>query len=89
MAKKRVIDMDIFNLINKDGNDCFKDFNENDLQELINKLEEYYLTLRDKLGLGYETTFGFEIEFEDAMKEVPWKQWRTERKRDRVCEWCQ
>lgn len=61
--------MDIFNLINKDGNDCFKDFNENDLQELINKLEEYYLTLRDKLGLGYETTFGFEIEFEDAMKE--------------------
>lgn len=61
--------MDIFNLINKDGNDCFKDFNENDLQELINRLEEYYLTLRDKLGLGYETTFGFEIEFEDAMKE--------------------
>lgn len=61
--------MDIFNLISKDGNDCFKDFNENDLQELINRLEEYYLTLRDKLGLGYETTFGFEIEFEDAMKE--------------------
>ena len=61
--------MDIFNLIGKNVNDCFSNFSESDLQELINKLEDYYLTLRDKLGLGYETTFGFEIEFEDAMKE--------------------
>lgn len=61
--------MDIFNLINSSKNDKFTNFSESELQELIDKLENYYLTLRDSLGLGYDVTFGFEIEFEDAMKE--------------------
>lgn len=61
--------MDIFNLISSSKNDKFTNFSESELQELIDKLENYYLTLRDSLGLGYDVTFGFEIEFEDAMKE--------------------
>lgn len=64
----------IFNLINPNDNDKFTDFNKNDLQELINRLDSYYLTLRDNLKLDYNTTFGFEIEFESAMKERILKQ---------------
>ena len=62
-------DESIFSFLNPLGNDKISDLKGIDLQELINLLDKYYLTLRTKLGLLNNTTFGLELEFEYALKE--------------------
>ena len=37
-----------------------------DLQELLYRLDNYYLELRDHLGLSNNDTFGLEIECEET-----------------------
>lgn len=57
---------DILKFINPSDNDKLSNMNEKDLYELILLLDEYYLELRDNIGLGECVTFGTEIEVEDT-----------------------
>lgn len=57
---------DLFNYIDPEGNDMFSLMKGIDLQDLLYYIENYYLELRDNLGLGRKITFGLELEFEDA-----------------------
>lgn len=51
---------------NKSQCDQFSKFNKLDLLELLNQLEEHYITYQDKLEMPLDSTFGIEIEFENA-----------------------
>ncbi len=64
----RFIDNDysIFEFINPKDNDSFSNMSGKELQELIYRLNKYYLELRNTLNLNRNITFGFELEFEDA-----------------------
>lgn len=57
---------DILKHISKTGNDMFSKFKGYDLQDLIILIDDYLLELRDNLGFSKDTTFGIEIEFENA-----------------------
>ena len=41
-----------------------------DLQDLIILLNNYYMQLRDRLCLSKKVTFGLELEFENANKDL-------------------
>ena len=62
-----VDDNPLFQFINPNSNDELSKMSGNDLQELIDLLEDYYLQLRSELGFDKYITFGLEIEFEHAM----------------------
>lgn len=64
----RLIDNDygIFEFINPKDNDSFSNMSGKELQELICRLNKYYLELRNTLNLNDTITFGFELEFEYA-----------------------
>ena len=56
----------IYKYVNPNNNDKLSKMNGFDLQDLIILINDYYLELRDKLGLGQYITFGLELEFENA-----------------------
>ena len=57
----------VFKFINPNDNDKLSEMSGFDLQDLIILIDEYYLELREKLGLKKDITFGLELEFENAM----------------------
>ena len=52
--------------INEIDNTILSKLKDNDLKEFLYFLKSYYLTLRNKLNLDKNDTFGLEIEFEDC-----------------------
>ena len=59
----------IFKYINPFGNDKFSDLKGLDLQDLIILINNYYLQLRDTIGIDDYITFGLELEFEHCKKD--------------------
>lgn len=57
-------DNEIFKMLKPEENDRLLDLKGYDLQDLIYYLNQYYLTLRNQLGLDERVTFGMELEFE-------------------------
>ncbi len=58
----------IFELLNPTDNDKLLDLKGYDLQDFLYYLNNFYLTLRDSLGLDENVTFGMELEFERSNK---------------------
>ena len=56
----------LFDFIKPNDNDLLSLMKGIDLQELLYRLDIYYLELRDKLGFSDSITFGLELEFEHA-----------------------
>ena len=68
--KKQIIFIDessIFNFINPNENNKLSEMSAYDLKELVVLLDEFYIQLRSKLGLGSYITFGLELEVENAL----------------------
>lgn len=63
-------DLFIFKYINPNSNDKLSNMSGFDLQDLIFLIDHTNLNLRDKLGLEESITFGLEIEFEKAKKDI-------------------
>ena len=61
------MNLDILKFLNPKDNDKLSGLNSKELKEMLNLLNQYYLTLRDNLNIDKNNTFGFEIEFEDAL----------------------
>lgn len=59
----------IFDFIKPEENTKLSDIKGLDLQELLILIDEYYLTLRNRLEFDETVTFGLELEFEHAEKE--------------------
>ena len=57
---------DIFKYLNPDENEILTKLKGYDLQDIIILINNYYLTLRKKLGLDNSITIGLELEFEYA-----------------------
>ena len=58
----------IFQSFHPRDNDQFSELSGFDLQDFIIMLDDYYLTLREELGLSHSSTFGLELEFENAKR---------------------
>lgn len=56
----------IFKYINPNSNDMLSELSGYDLQDCLILIEDYYLELRNILGLDKNITFGLELEFENA-----------------------
>ena len=56
----------MYKFINPRDNDMLSELSGDDLANLLVLLDDYYLKLRDKLGIDRKNTFGLEIEFEHA-----------------------
>ena len=56
----------LFDFIKPKDNDLFSLMKGIDLQELLYRLDNYYLELRESLGFSDDITFGLELEFEQA-----------------------
>ena len=67
-------DKQIFQFINPNSNDKMSEMTGLDLQKLIVLINNYYLELRDKLGLDEYITFGLELEFENIVRKKIVKQ---------------
>ena len=63
-----VNDDSIFKFLKPNNNDKLTKMNGYDLQDLIILIDEYYIKLRNQLGLDNNITFGLELEFENAKK---------------------
>ena len=61
-----VSDALIFKLLSPSSNDKISQMSGLDLQLLILLLDEYYIELRDSIGVDRSNTFGFELEVENA-----------------------
>lgn len=59
-------DKSIFKFVNPIENDSLSNMKGKDLQELIYRLNKYYLEYRNKLNFDKNVSFGFELEFEYA-----------------------
>lgn len=76
----------MYKFINPRDNDMLKELSGNDLTNLLVLLDDYYLKLRDTLGIDKKNTFGLEIEFENVdvsefkkefIKSFPKEDWTT------------
>ena len=65
----------LFCFINPNDNDCLSKLNKNDLKELIKYLNHYKLSLKDRVGINSNNTFGFELEFEHVKKIKLYDAW--------------
>lgn len=59
---------EIFRYIKPNDNDKISEMKGFDLQDLLLYLDEYYLTLREEIGLSKEVTIGLELELEYVME---------------------
>ena len=57
---------DIFKYISKSDNTSFSSFKGEELEDLFVLIDDFYMELRESLGLSNDTTFGVEIEFEES-----------------------
>lgn len=58
----------LFNYIEPQNNDMISLMNEDELQELLYYINNYYLEYRKSIGFGEKITFGIELEFENENK---------------------
>lgn len=61
---------DIFKYLNPNSNDILLSMSNSDRLSILFSLKNYYLELRKTLNLSQNITFGTEIEFEDAKRDV-------------------
>lgn len=57
---------EIFKYISFDGNDKLYDYHGTDLRDLLTLIDKCYIRYRDSLNIGFEPTFGLELEFENS-----------------------
>lgn len=60
----------IFEYLDSNSNDKFLEMNVSDRINILFLIKEYYLELRDILNISSDITFGLEIEFEDARRDI-------------------
>jgi hypothetical protein len=65
--KKQKVFVSMVNVVDMDGSDKFADLGGASLAELLVEMEMSNLGMRDKLDLPEKTTFGMELEFENAL----------------------
>ncbi len=65
-SKEKHDDGNEIKFINAYGNDMLSEMKGIDLQSFINELTCFYLTLRPKIGIDKNVTFGMEFEYENA-----------------------
>lgn len=59
----------ILSFLNPNSNDKLCELSDNDLKELLLLLDEFYLSMREKLDVNRQYTFGIEFEFELLYKD--------------------
>lgn len=64
------INNDILNVLCKENNIILYELSNSDKTCIIFLLKQYYLELRTKLGISEDITFGLEIEFEEAFRDI-------------------
>lgn len=64
------INTDIFKLLYPESNDALLKMTDSDRVYFIMLLKKYYLAYRDKLNIDKDVTFGLEIEFEEAYRDL-------------------
>lgn len=64
------INTDIFKLLYPNSNDALSEMTNSDRIYLMMLLKNYYLEYRDKLNIDKDATFGLEIEFEEAYRDL-------------------
>jgi len=60
----------IFEYLNPCDNVILTELNNSDRYNILLEMKKYYLELRSKLGINQDVTFGLEIEFENANRNV-------------------
>ena len=61
---------DIYKFLNPNDNDRIKDLSNNDRIYMMYLLKQYYLELRNNLNIDENVSFGVEIEFENAYRDL-------------------
>jgi len=61
---------EIFRYLSPDSNDLLTRMSNSDRLQMIFLLKQYYLELRNRLGLSKDITFGLEIEFGDSNRKA-------------------
>ena len=64
------INNNIFKCLYPDSNDMLSEMSNSDIIYIRYLLKQYYLELRDKLNISKDITFGLEIEFEKAYRDI-------------------
>lgn len=64
------INTDIFKLLYPNSNDALLRMTASDRVYLMMLMKKYYLAYRDKLNIDKDVTFGLEIEFEEAYRDI-------------------
>lgn len=62
-------DSKIFEYLNPLENVNLSDLNNSDRLNIMFQIKNYYLELRNRLGISYDITFGLEMEFENALRD--------------------
>ena len=70
VSLKADYDASVFKFLKPTNNDFLSQMSGVDLQDLIILLNDYYMQLRDRLGFSKKVTFGLELEFENANKDL-------------------
>ena len=61
---------DVLSFLGKDSNVILSDISNSDRVMMMCLLKQYYLELRKRIGVSDNISFGVEIEFEEAMKDI-------------------
>ena len=61
---------DVLSFLGKDSNVKISEISNSDRVMMMCLLKQYYLSLRDRIGIDSNISFGLEIEFEEAMKDI-------------------
>jgi len=69
-SKNTIYDDSIFKVINPNRCDNLSCLNGEELQEIIYLLDEFYIQLRNRIGIDNYITFGMELELENARAEL-------------------
>lgn len=64
------INTDIFKFLYPDSNDKISELSNSDRIYMMFLLKQYYLELRNRLNIDRDISFGLEIEFENAMRDL-------------------
>ena len=67
--KRKVISTNtnsIYHFLNPNNNDQLSRFNHLDVSDFLLLLDDYYLVMRNRLGLSRKDTFGMEMEFDET-----------------------
>ena len=65
-----MINDDVLKFLGTDSNVMLSQISNSDRVTMIYLLKQYYLCLRKRIGISKDITFGLEIEFEEALKDI-------------------